>query len=360
MKLPIGVRDAVAKGAAILAAGLERGVTPRAGDGLRACLRARRTIIGHVARARRRRGLTPTLKLKRAWPRAMASRGSTWPAQLSNKWKTSCLIGFGARFSATVNGTVERKRAPPFAPSTLTEPAEVAGLRSLRRSSGKACRRWRHHRIRDTHQPLARAARRDSGHRRLRESRQARAGRRQTERCLGLWRRALQMFSGRRAFPGDDVSDTIAAVLHLSIDWSALDPSSPVSVRRLLARCLERDVRRRLRDIGEARIVLEDPTAAAVEGSSSSGVVQLVSVPLWRRVLTPMAAAIVAAAAVGVAVWAGRRPSVPQVSRFAISTTAANELSNRSPIARPNHHREWHTHRLQGWNPWFQHAVVRQ
>ena len=79
-----------------------------------------------------------------------------------------------------------------------------------------------------------------------------------------------EMLSGRRAFPGDDVSDTIAAVLHLSIDWSALDPSTPVSVRRLLARCLERDVRRRLRDIGEARIVLEDPTAAAVESASSS------------------------------------------------------------------------------------------
>ena len=136
-----------------------------------------------------------------------------------------------------------------------------------------------------------------------------------------------EMLSGRRAFPGDDVSDTIAAVLHLPIDWSALDPSTPVSVRRLLARCLERDVRRRLRDIGEARIVLEDPIAAAVEGASSSGVVQSVSLPLWRRVLTPMAAAIVAAAAVGAAVWAGTRPSDPQVSRFAVSTTATNALS---------------------------------
>jgi hypothetical protein len=136
-----------------------------------------------------------------------------------------------------------------------------------------------------------------------------------------------EMLSGRRAFPGDDVSDTIAAVLHLPIDWSALDPSTPVSVRQLLARCLERDVRRRLRDIGEARIVLEDPTAAAVEGSSSSVVVQSVSLPLWRRVLTPMAAAIVGAAAVGAAVWAGTRPSVPQVSRFAVSTTATNAVS---------------------------------
>ena len=147
-----------------------------------------------------------------------------------------------------------------------------------------------------------------------------------------------EMLSGRRAFPGDDVSDTIAAVLHLSIDWSALDPSTPVSVRRLLSRCLERDVRRRLRDIGEARIVLEDPAAAAVEGTSSSASRPVGPLPLWRRVVTPMAAAIVAAAAVGAGVWVGTRPSVPQVSRFAVSTTACQCAVGGSPISRPDHH----------------------
>ncbi len=76
-----------------------------------------------------------------------------------------------------------------------------------------------------------------------------------------------EMLSGRRAFQGDDVSDTIAAVLRQDVDWSALDASTPASVRRLLARCLDRDARRRLRDIGEARILLEDPAAATVEGS---------------------------------------------------------------------------------------------
>ena len=51
-----------------------------------------------------------------------------------------------------------------------------------------------------------------------------------------------EMLSGQRAFKGDDVADTLAAVLRQDIDWTALPASTPASVRRLLARCLDRDV----------------------------------------------------------------------------------------------------------------------
>ena len=68
-----------------------------------------------------------------------------------------------------------------------------------------------------------------------------------------------EMLSGRRAFKGDDVSDTLASVLRQDVDWTALPASTPAPVRRLIARCLERDVKRRLRDIGEARIVWTSP-----------------------------------------------------------------------------------------------------
>jgi serine/threonine-protein kinase len=61
-----------------------------------------------------------------------------------------------------------------------------------------------------------------------------------------------EMLSGQRAFKGDDISDTLAAVLRQDVDWMALPASTSVPVRRLLVRCLDRDVRRRLRDIGEA------------------------------------------------------------------------------------------------------------
>jgi serine/threonine protein kinase len=75
-----------------------------------------------------------------------------------------------------------------------------------------------------------------------------------------------EMLSGQRAFKGDDVSDTLAAILRQDIDWNALPASTPASVRRLMARCRDRDVRRRLRDIGEARIVMDDPALSGASG----------------------------------------------------------------------------------------------
>ena len=119
-----------------------------------------------------------------------------------------------------------------------------------------------------------------------------------------------EMLSGRRAFQGDDVSDTIAAVLRQDVDWSALDASTPAPVRRLLARCLDRDTRRRLRDIGEARILLEDPAAATVEGSwepASLRPDRRCGAASWL----PAAAAIVAGAAVGAALWPPTRYDAP-------------------------------------------------
>jgi serine/threonine-protein kinase len=77
-----------------------------------------------------------------------------------------------------------------------------------------------------------------------------------------------EMLSGRRLFPGETVSDTLAAVLREPIDWSALPPSTPAPVRRLLERCLDRDTRHRLRDIGEARIALE--SGAVTEPAASA------------------------------------------------------------------------------------------
>jgi len=71
-----------------------------------------------------------------------------------------------------------------------------------------------------------------------------------------------EMIAGKRLFEGETVSDTLAAVLTRSIDLDALPRSVPAPLRRLLLRCLERDPKMRLRDIGEARIALESPTAA--------------------------------------------------------------------------------------------------
>ena len=68
----------------------------------------------------------------------------------------------------------------------------------------------------------------------------------------------FEMLAGRRPFPGDETSDVIAAVLLQEIDWGALPAGTPPRLRWLLERCLERNPRQRLRDIGEARVALDE------------------------------------------------------------------------------------------------------
>jgi serine/threonine protein kinase/Tfp pilus assembly protein PilF len=77
-----------------------------------------------------------------------------------------------------------------------------------------------------------------------------------------------EMLTGERLFVADSVVETLGAVLHHPIDLERLPPATPDRVRELLRRCLERDPRRRLRDIGEARVALEaNPVARVVEGA---------------------------------------------------------------------------------------------
>ena len=76
-----------------------------------------------------------------------------------------------------------------------------------------------------------------------------------------------EMLTGRRLFPGDDASDVLAAVLLQDIDWTPLPADAPPSVVQLLRRCLERDSRVRLRDIGEARLVLSQPEPPAADAA---------------------------------------------------------------------------------------------
>ena len=67
-----------------------------------------------------------------------------------------------------------------------------------------------------------------------------------------------EMLTGRSAFSGDSVADTIAAVIERDLDWGALPPTTPPGLTRLLRRCVQRDLKRRLRDMGDARLDLEE------------------------------------------------------------------------------------------------------
>ena len=80
-----------------------------------------------------------------------------------------------------------------------------------------------------------------------------------------------EMLTGRAAFKGGSVSDTIAAVLGSEPDWDALPNGTPTAVRLLLQRCLEKDPKRRLRDLGDVHFDIDDLRGAATtRGRQSS------------------------------------------------------------------------------------------
>ena len=70
-----------------------------------------------------------------------------------------------------------------------------------------------------------------------------------------------EMLTGRTAFGGETISDIIAAILDRAIDWTALPTETPARIHRLLRRCLEREADRRLHDIADARIEIDDTTS---------------------------------------------------------------------------------------------------
>jgi serine/threonine-protein kinase len=112
-----------------------------------------------------------------------------------------------------------------------------------------------------------------------------------------------EMLSGKRAFEGESVSDTLASVLKLDPDFSAMPAETPGSIRNLIRRCLTKDRKQRLQAIGEARIVLEAPEAVTVPPPAGS---ETRAGFLW------WAAVIVLLAISGVALWGWLKSRPPQ------------------------------------------------
>jgi Tol biopolymer transport system component len=85
-----------------------------------------------------------------------------------------------------------------------------------------------------------------------------------------------EMLTGRRVFSGDTISDTIAAILNREPDWTALPPALPPEVHRLVRRCLQKDPRRRIHDIADARVEIDEAlnpvSAPVVSPTSATGV----------------------------------------------------------------------------------------
>ena len=134
-----------------------------------------------------------------------------------------------------------------------------------------------------------------------------------------------EMLTGQRLFAGEDVSHTLAHVLTREIEWTTLPKDAPEVVRRLLRRSLERDPRKRMRDVGEARQELEDPQPAP----TTAAAVVSPQLQVWQRPAPAAIAALALLAIGGIAVWSLTRPAPPSprlVTRFAIPLAAGQNF----------------------------------
>ncbi len=143
----------------------------------------------------------------------------------------------------------------------------------------------------------------------------------------------FEMLSGRRLFEGELVTDVLANVLKTNVDFGALPADTPAAIRTLLRRCLARNPKNRLRDIGDARLVLEELASGKADEGAPVGATAVAAPPrpLARRFLPWVLAAIASLAAILLAVGQTRAPrsAAPRLLRFQIAPPASSNTSRR-------------------------------
>ncbi len=136
-----------------------------------------------------------------------------------------------------------------------------------------------------------------------------------------------EMVTGRRAFPADDVSDTLALVLKADPDWNTIPSDVPRAVCELMQGCLRKNQKERISSLSTALFVLGRPhvVAGAIPVSPSS---------VWRRATIVMAAVLISATLVAILAWQLRPVPVVSVTRFAFALSEGQQLNaNRQAVA---------------------------
>jgi serine/threonine-protein kinase len=113
----------------------------------------------------------------------------------------------------------------------------------------------------------------------------------------------FEMLTGKLLFGGPTVSDTLAGVLKTEPDWNALPENTPPRIRRLLRRCLNRDPRRRLRDMGDARLAIEEELAGTPDETPAVTAATTETPAPARSPWITVAAVVAVAAITAAAVW---------------------------------------------------------
>lgn len=136
-----------------------------------------------------------------------------------------------------------------------------------------------------------------------------------------------EMLTGRRAFEGEDVSDTLASVLRADPDYSALSADVPGALRSIIRRCLTRDVRQRARDIGDIRIQLDElrDGSGTVEPPNAAAASTTQAASRW-----PLAvAAIALVATAGLVAWSRPKPITAVLFRGTVDLEIPGQVWTR-------------------------------
>jgi serine/threonine protein kinase/Tol biopolymer transport system component len=140
-----------------------------------------------------------------------------------------------------------------------------------------------------------------------------------------------EMLTAKKAFGGDTVTDTLAAILRSEPDWDLLPHETPQPIRGLLKRCLQKEQRLRLRDIGDARLEIEEALAHPQLVSASTPLSRLSH---GRTAWAIAAILLLCLLAVAIRAWFRHpQPSTPPIARFEISIPAPDQLVALNSVA---------------------------
>jgi eukaryotic-like serine/threonine-protein kinase len=146
----------------------------------------------------------------------------------------------------------------------------------------------------------------------------------------------FEMLSGQQTFGGETLTDTLAAVVRAEPDWEALPAATPDAISRLLRRCLTKDPKHRLRDIGEARIAIEEVHQGRTEGPAAV----LSSRTQRRRVRTWHVGAVAAVLAAALTVLGMLKlapaPADQPLRKFDIAIPQLNIGITTPPVVSPD------------------------
>ena len=127
----------------------------------------------------------------------------------------------------------------------------------------------------------------------------------------------LEMLTGQRVFKGEEISDVLASVLKDAPPLDSIPPATPMPVRRLLRRCLEKDRSKRLESMADARLEIDEALGAA----PAESVAPQPAASMWMRVLPWGVAAIAIAVAVSLL-------TAPNVASVVVLTPSIARLAS--------------------------------